>query len=58
MAKQKRHKLLYPPRYPRGDPRNIERMRIGPEFGRMVQLYEKLAGKDDAGNEAGSRRGD
>lgn len=57
MAKRKRHKLLYPPRYPRGDPRNIERKRIGPEFGRMVQLYDKLAGIKRSDDSAGCRQG-
>jgi hypothetical protein len=46
MTKQKKHKLLYPPRYPRGDPRNIERMRLGGNLGRMIQRYGKLAGKE------------
>ncbi|MBA7482723.1 hypothetical protein ES707_18217 [subsurface metagenome] len=54
MSKQKRHKLLYPPRYPRGDPRNFERMRTGSELGRMVQLYEKLAGTKRPGDRAGT----
>ncbi|GAI92586.1 unnamed protein product [marine sediment metagenome] len=42
MAKRKKHKLLYPPRYPRRDPRNLERMRIGGNLGRMIQRYNKL----------------
>jgi len=25
MSKQKKHKLIFPPRYARGDPRNMER---------------------------------
>ncbi len=41
MAKQKKHKLLFPARYARGDPRNMERMRIGQNFGRMIQRYNE-----------------
>ncbi len=41
-----KQKLIYPPRYPRGDPRNYERMRAGGNIGRMIQRYDKLAGKE------------
>lgn len=34
-------KLLYPPRFRRGDPRNMERMRIS----RMIKRYEKIIRK-------------
>jgi len=57
MENRKRHKLLYPPRYPRGDPRNYERMRLGANLGRMIQRYDKLAGRDDAGKDVGCRQG-
>ncbi|GAI65957.1 unnamed protein product [marine sediment metagenome] len=46
MTKQKKHKLLYPPRYPRGDPRNYERMQAGGNLSRMIKRYGKLAGKE------------
>ena len=42
MSKRKKHKLVFPPRYRRGDPRNIERMRLGGNLGRMIQRYNKL----------------
>lgn len=42
MSKRKRHKLRFPPRYPRGDPRNMERMRLGGNFGRMIKRYNKI----------------
>ncbi|MBA7519358.1 hypothetical protein ES705_11436 [subsurface metagenome] len=42
MLKQKNHRLLFPPRYARGDPRNNERMRIVSSLDRMVRLYDKI----------------
>ena len=42
MLKQKNRKLLFPPRYARGDPRNNERMRIVSNLDRMVRLYDKV----------------
>ncbi len=32
------NKLLFPPRFRRGDPRNLERMRIS----RMIKRYDKI----------------
>lgn len=40
MAKRKKHKLLYPPRYPRNDPRNKLRMKAGAVIGRKMQGYD------------------
>ena len=37
MVKQKKQKLLFPPRYPRGDPRNKLRMKAGAARGRQKQ---------------------
>jgi len=48
MAKRKKNKLVFPPRYARNDPRNLERMRIGGNLGRMIKRYDKLV-KTDAG---------
>ena len=42
MSKKRKHKLIFPPRYARGDPRNKERMRLGGNLGRMIQRYNKL----------------
>lgn len=59
MAKRKKHKLVFPPRYARGDPRNRERMRLGGNLGRMIQSYDKLvkpaAGVADKGEKNGAR---
>ena len=43
MAKSNKHKLLLPPRYRRGDPRNLERMRLGGNLGRMNRQFNKNA---------------
>lgn len=32
-----KHKLIYPPRYPRGDPRNRDRMSAGAALGQKLQ---------------------
>ena len=52
MAKQKKIKMLSPPRYPRGDPRNEARMKAGPARGRKMQRYDlpvrKLRKKDSS----------
>ncbi|MBA7698180.1 hypothetical protein ES703_106855 [subsurface metagenome] len=40
MAKQKKKKQLLPPRYPRGDPRNMERQSAGAVRGRKMQGYD------------------
>ena len=37
MSKRKKHKLLFPPRYPRGDPRNMERQDAARERQRQDQ---------------------
>jgi hypothetical protein len=41
MSKRKKHKLIFPPRYARGDPRNMERQEIGQNLGRMIQRYNE-----------------
>ncbi len=41
MAKRKKHKLLFPPRYLRGDPRNKLRMKAGAAIGRQMQGQDK-----------------
>lgn len=62
MTKRKKQKLVFPPRYRRGDPRNAERMRIGGNLGRMIQRYNKLmspaAGVAAEGDKNGARRSD
>ena len=40
MSKQEKHKLLFPPRDPRGDPRNKLRMKAGQALGRKMQGYD------------------
>ena len=59
MAKRKKNKLVFPPRYARGDPRNKERMRLGGNFGRMIQRYNKTvkpaAGVPAKGEKNGAR---
>lgn len=42
MLKQKSHRLLFPPRYALGGPRNNERVRIESSLNRMVRLYDKM----------------
>lgn len=42
MTKQKRHKLLYPPRDRRRDPRNLEGVWSGSSLGQRIQRYNKL----------------
>ena len=40
-----KHKRVFPLRYRRGDPRNLETLRLGGNLGRMIQRYNKLADK-------------
>jgi len=42
MLRQKNRRLLFPPRYGRGDPRYNEGMRIVSSLDRMVRLYDKI----------------
>jgi len=62
MSERKKHKLIFPPRYRRGDPRNKERMRLGGNLGRMIQRYNKLVPPEDGvaaeGENNGPRRTD
>ncbi len=62
MLKQKNHRLLFPPRYARGDSRNDERIRVVSSLNRMVRLYDKIVFREKGviveGENNGTRRAD
>lgn len=41
MAKTIEHAMLLPPRYRRGDPRNLDRMKAGQALGMRIQGYNR-----------------
>ena len=42
IMERKKHRLLFPPRYALGGPRNNERVRVVSSLNRMVRLYDKM----------------
>ncbi|MBA7574849.1 hypothetical protein ES708_16664 [subsurface metagenome] len=59
MADKKKHKLLYPPRYRRGDPQNIYRIKEAHERSRQQRQSARgilpAAGVTDEGENNGAR---
>ncbi len=60
MTKRKKHKLIYPPRDRRRDPRNLEGVWSGSSLGQRIQRYNKAvkppAGVPAKGDHNGTRK--